>query len=127
MVVMPSAFRAIERNDLKGSRLGILDHPHANPGKESGQLVELFPLPFIGGMVGNGRMHHLSSFVFHKDEHIERFEEDVVDDCEITSPNFTCVIFQKCSSILTCFLTHLLHVFTNCMFMQLDAQLLGHP
>ena len=73
-------------------------------------------------MVGNGRMHHLSRFVLHEDKNIERFEEEGVNDCEITSPHFAGMILEKRLPILTCSSPSLFHVLTNGVFVKLDTQ-----
>ena len=43
--------RPVDRNDVEALLLATPVGPNANPRKEGGKLVELFPLPMIGRMV----------------------------------------------------------------------------
>ena len=74
-------------------------------------------------MIGNGRVYHLSRFVFHKDQHIEGFEKNAVDDCVVTRPYVAGVILQEGFPILTRSSPHLFHVLPNGMFVHLYPQL----
>ena len=79
-------------------------------------------------------MHHFSGFMFHEDQNIEWFEEDGMDDGEVTSPYFASMILEEGFPILAASSPHLFHIFANGVFMQLNAQfeqltldLLGFP
>ena len=60
--------------------------------------------------------------MFHEDQHIERFEEEGMDNGEVTSPYFAGVILEEGFPVLTGSWPLLFHIFPYGVFVQLDAQ-----
>ena len=55
-------------------------------------FAKLLSRPLVCGIHGHSRMHNLARRMLHYDKGIEGFEKDAMDNCEITSPDFVCMI-----------------------------------
>ena len=75
-------------------------------------------------MAGDSEMHNLSRLMGNDHEDVERTEEQIMDDGEITSPHLMSMILEKgCPSLPRPPFPHLIDVLLDRRLPQFDAQL----
>ena len=94
------------------------------PGVAFGKAFRnLLGSPFIGGGSGDGGMHDTSGVQFDDYKDVQRPEEQIMDNSEVTSPGVGCVVLQEGVPGLTSFLLCHGHVLLDRAFADLDPQL----